>query len=270
MSFKTNLYSIICLLLLLSSCQQKPSHPQAGLINQSSATALDEKAVIAFAEDIEHSKDNLKKLSSLVYKRGQENFFVEHYFNDHGDQVIVAHQQTLPSLTESSKRYYFRNDSLILVTTSTQHNEGRTPSFEESRTYLRNYTVFNRETKVANSAAELNTAAFQPSDTGPVEDYKAAVERLRDALQGKNDFALVFDEVTRFPDASFISLKSANPNGYAAQVEVRDADAFVDSLLRDPAHFKNNKIKFNWKVTDMQAIYVPSGSTSTSAKGLNR
>jgi hypothetical protein len=270
MNFKTNLYSLICVLLVLGSCQQKPKHPQAGLINQSSATGLDEQGVIAFAEDIEHGKNNLKKLSSLVYKRGQENFFVEQYFNDHGDQVLIAHQQALPSMLESSKRYYFKNDSLILVTTSAQHIEDKEQSYEESRTYLRNYTVFKREIKVANSVAELNTAAFEPTGTGPVEDYKAAIENLRDALQRRNDFELVFDKITRFPDASFISLKSSNPNGYTAQVELQAADAFVDSLMRDPAHFRNNKINFNWKVENMQAIYVPSGSTSTSASGLNR
>ncbi|MGN7205599.1 hypothetical protein ACTHQF_15090 [Pedobacter sp. SAFR-022] len=270
MNFKTNLYSLICLMLLLSSCQQKPKHPQAGLINQSSATALDEQGVIAFAEDIEHGKNNLKKLSSLVYKRGQENFFVEQYFNDHGDQVLIAHEQALPSMAESSKRYYFKNDSLILVTTSAEHIEGNEKSYEESRTYLRNYTVFKRESKVANSAAELNTASFEPVGTGPMEDYKASVERLFDALQQKHEFELVFDKITRFPDASFISLKSVNPNGYTAQVELQDADAFVDSLIRDPGHFRNNRINFNWKVEDMQAIYVPSGSTSTSASGLNR
>lgn len=270
MSFKTNLYGTVGLLLLFSSCQQKPKHPQAGIINQSSTTALDEKAVIAFAEDIEHSKDNLKKLSSLVYNRGQENFFVEHYFNDHGDQVLVAHQQTLPTMEESSKRYYFRNDSLILVTASTEEIVGNEKSYEESRTYLRNYTVFKRESKVANSASELSTAAFQPAKTVPAEDYKASVSRMMDALQRKNDFELVFDKITRFPDASFISLKSANPNGYTAQVELQTADAFVDSLIHDPVHFRNSKINFNWKVEDMQAIYVPSGSTSTSARGLNR
>lgn len=270
MSFKTSFYSLVCVLLLLGSCQQKPKHPQAGLINQSSATGLDEQGVIAFAEDIEHGKNNLKKLSSLVYKRGQENFFVEQYFNDHGDQVLIAHEQALPSMAESSKRYYFKNDSLILVTTSAQHIEGNGQSYEESRTYLRNYTVFKRESKFANSTAELSTAAFQPSNTSPVEDYKASVERLLDALQRRNEFDLVFDKITRYPDASFISLKSANPNGYTAEVELQAADSFVDSLMRDPAHFRNNKINFNWKVEDMQAIYVPSGSSSTSASGLNR
>lgn len=270
MSFKTNLYGAVGLLLLLSSCQQKPKHPQARMINQSSATALDDQAVIAFAEDIEHDKDNLKKLSSLVYTRGQENFFVEQYFNDHGDQVLVAHQQTMPSMEESSKRYYFRNDSLVLVTTNTQHIVGNEQSFEESRTYLRNYTVFKRESKVANSAAALNTSAFAPVEAGPAEDYKASVTRLFDALQRKNEFELVFDKITRFPDASFISLKSLNPNGYTAQVELQSTDAFVDSLMRGPVHFKDNKINFNWKVEDMRAIYVPSGSTSTSASGLNR
>jgi len=270
MSFKTNLYSAVGLLLILSSCQQQPKHPQAGIINQSSATALDEKAVIAFAEDIEHSKANLKKLSSLVYSRGQENFFVEHYFNDHGDQVLVAHQQTLPSMEESSKRYYFRNDSLILVTAVKQDIVGNEKSYEESRTYLRNYTVFKREGKVANSEAELNTAAFQPQKAGPAEDYKASVAHLMDALERKNEFELVFDKVTRFPDASFISLKSLNPNGYTAQVELQSTDAFADSLVRDPLHFKDSKLNFNWKVEGMQAVYVPSGSTSTSASGLNR
>ena len=270
MSFKTNLYSVVGLLLIFSSCQQQPKHPQAGIINQSSATALDEKAVIAFAEDIEHSKANLKKLSSLVYSRGQENFFVEHYFNDHGDQVLVAHQQTLPAMAESSKRYYFRNDSLILVTASTQDVVGNEKSYEESRTYLRNYTVFKSESKVANSETELSTAAFQPLKAEPAEDYKASVTRLMDALQRRNDFELVFDKITRFPDANFITLKSVNPNGYTAQVALQTADAFVDSLMRDPLHFKNSKINFNWKVEDMQAVYVPSGSTSTSASGLNR
>lgn len=270
MSFKSNLYSAVCLIMLSASCQQKSSHPQAGIINQSSATGLNEQAVIAFAEDIEHGKDNLKKLSSLVYSRGQENFFVEQYFNDHGDQVLIAHEQRLPSQEASSKRYYFKNDSLILVTASLHHNEGQERAFEESRTYLRNYTVFKRESKVAGSTAELSTAAFKPVGTGPAEDYKAAVERMFDALQRKRDFELVFDKITRYPDASFISLKSTNPNGYTAQVALQSADAFVDSLLRDPAHFRNNKINFNWKVKDMQAIYVPSGSTSTSANGLNR
>lgn len=270
MNFKTGLYSAIGLLLLLGSCRNKSDHPQAGIINQSSTTGLNEKAVIEFAEDIEHSRDNLKKLSSLVYKTGQENFFVEKYFNDHGDQVLIAHRQTLPALAESSRRYYFRNDSLILVTSSSSQQEANNTIFEESRTYLRNYTVFKREVKYASTAEELNTAAFKTLDAKADEDFEASVRQLQDALEGRNNFELVFDGIARYPDASFITLKSRNPNGYTAQVQLKDKDAFVDSLQRDPARFKSSKINFNWKIENMQAVYVPSGSTSTSASGLKR
>jgi hypothetical protein len=233
---------------LLSSCQNfKSDHPQAELINQSSTTAMTEESVIAFAEDIEHSKDNLKKLSSLVYERGQEKLFVEHYFNDHG---------------------------LILVTATKLDNAANGKVYNDSRTYLRNYTIFKREVKQANNLKALTPTAYQDQDIKQAtEDYKADLERLQDALNRSGDFELVFDKIIEYPDASFMELKSKSPNGYSATVELQEKDAFIDSLKRDPLHFKEGKLNFNWKVEGMDAIYVPSGSpvsTSTSANGLNR
>lgn len=271
MSLKRNLYSCLCLVLVLCSCQYfKSDHPQAALIDQSTTTGMNEKSVIAFAEDIEHSKDNLKRLSSLVYKRGQDELFVENYFNEHGDEILIEYHQTATAMDQSSRRFYFKNDSLILVTASGTNNQSAKKSYTESRTYLRNYTVFKKEIKSAESVTELVTAAFQPEDAKQVstEDYKGAIDRLRHALNRTDEFELVFDRITEFPDATFLELTSKVPNGYTASIELEAQDAFVDSLKRDPLHFKNNKINFNWKVVDMQAIYVPSGSTS--AKGLNR
>lgn len=273
MNFKINLYSCLCLVLVLSSCQYfKSDHPQAALIDQSTTTGMNEASVIAFAEDIEHSKDNLKKLSSLVYKRGQEQFFVEQYFNDHGDEILIEYRQPLPATEQSSRRFYFKNDSLILVTASGTNSQSGKKLYLESRTYLRNYTVFKRESKSAESADDLTAAAFQPVDAKQAnsEDYKGAIVRLRHALGRTDEFELVFDKITEYPDASFIELKSKVPNGYTASVELQAKDAFIDSLKRDPVHFRNSKINFNWKVADMEAVYVPSGSTSTSASGLNR
>jgi hypothetical protein len=279
MAFSKNVQRLIFFIItagciqLLSSCQYfKSDHPQAALINQSSTTGMTEESVIAFAEDIEQSKNNLKKLSSLVYKRGQDNFFVEQYFNDHGDQVLIEHQQKDQGIQETSRRFYLKNDSLILVTSSDVENKANQRVYLESRTYLRNYTVFKRETKRANSANALTTAAYEPEDIKEINtpDYKAAIKRLQDALSRSNEFDLVFDKITEYPDATFIELKSQTPNGYAASVALEEKDAFADSLIRQPDYFKDNKINFNWKVQEMQAVYVPSGSTSTSANGLNR
>jgi hypothetical protein len=260
---------------LLSSCQNfKSDHPQAELINQSSTTAMTEESVIAFAEDIEHSKDNLKKLSSLVYERGQEKLFVEHYFNDHGDQVFIEHQRPESAIEDNTRRFYLKNDSLILVTATKLDNAANGKVYNDSRTYLRNYTIFKREVKQANNLKALTATAYQDQDIKQAtEDYKADLERLQDALNRSGDFELVFDKIIEYPDASFMELKSKSPNGYSATVELQEKDAFIDSLKRDALHFKEGKLNFNWKVEGMDAIYVPSGSpvsTSTSANGLNR
>jgi hypothetical protein len=261
---------------LLSSCQNfKSDHPQAELINQSSTTGMTEKSVIAFAEDIEHAKDNLKKLSSLVYQRGQEKFFVEHYFNDHGDQVFIEHQRPESAIEDNIRRFYLKNDSLILVTATKHDNTTAGKVFHDSRTYLRNYTIFKREVKQAHNPKALTATAYQDQDIKQAtEDYKADLQRLMEALNRSGDFELFFDTIVEYPDASFMELKSKTPSGYKATVELQEQDAFIDSLKRDPMHFKAGKINFNWKVEGMDAIYVPSGSpvgsTSTSANGLNR
>jgi len=259
----------------LYSCQNfKSDHPQAQLVGQASATNMTVESVIAFAEDIEHSKDNLKKLSSLVYERGPEKLFVEHYFNDHGDQVYIENVQP-ESMERNSRRFYLKNDSLVLVTENKIENSAAGKAYTESRTYLRNYTVFKREVKRASNLTALTGTAFQEQDIKQVTaDYKKDIEHLQDALARRGDFDLVFDKIASYPDASFIILKSKSPNGYAASIELVSKDAFIDSLQQDPMHFKENKLNFNWKVEGMDAIYVPSGSpvssSSTSASGLNR
>lgn len=261
---------------LLSSCQNfKSDHPQSQLVGQSSETSMTAESVIAFAEDIEHSKDNLKKLSSLVYQRGQEKLFVEHYFNDHGDQVYIENQQPESTMERSSRRFYLKNDSLVLVTENKIESGSTGKVYLESRTYLRNYTVFKREAKSASNLSALTASAYQEQDIKlETADYKTDMARLRDALNRSGDFKLVFDKITEYPDASFMELKNKSPNGYTATVELQSKDAFIDSLKRDPLHFRENKLNFNWKVEGMDAIYVPSGSPSvsisTSASGLNR
>lgn len=81
---------------------------------------------------------------------------------------------------------------------------------------------------------------------------------------------MYFEQFIDIPEESIIQLKGSGPNGYTANVMVRTADALIDSLQRQPTVFKNEKLNFKWEITDKEAVYVPVGSSMTSAKGLNK
>jgi len=266
---------LVCLTLALYSCNSKPAHPQADLINQDSATGMNEVSVRAFANGIDTliNTPATQKTFSLIYTLGEETLYTEKYSGKSGNSVFIATLNT-GGLSKFIKRYYFKKDSLILVTINHIQDTDNGQVLSDTRTYLRNNTIFKRDGRTAATADALRKLPFtliSPAENGKFdEDYPNEIKTLNDALQQKNKFDMVFDHVTTYPDATFLMLKSKIPDGYNASLRLEEKDILIDSLLKSPAEFKDERLKLKWKIGNQEAIYVPSGSTSTSASGLNK
>jgi len=266
---------LITLVTILYSCNSKPAHPQSDLIKQNSATGMNEVSIRAFANRIDTVLNTpaSQKTFSLIYTLGEETLYAEKYSSGDGSQVYIARLNT-GGLSKFIKRYYFKNDSLILVTINHIQDTDNGQVLNDTRTYLRNNIIFKRDGRTAANNEALRKLPYtpiSPTENGAFdENYPQEIQTLNDALQQKNKFDMVFDHITTYPDATFLMLKSKIPNGYNASLHLQEKDALIDSLLRFPADFKNERLKLKWKISDQEAIYVPSAITSTSASGLNR
>jgi hypothetical protein len=265
-------YTLIGLLVLSFAfgCKNyKSDHPQSELIDQPSSTSMNEKSIQAFSVLLDKSTTQMNKAYSLVYTSGDKSLYVERFSNAEGDQLYV--ERINSDLENSVTKYYFKKDSLILVYSTNIQNTEDGKVFKETKTFMRNYVIFKKAGRTATSAQAVQVQPYVSiNDNTLQEDFHNKIKNLNDALQQKEQYDLVFDNVAIFPEASFITLKSKGKEAYQASIRLIEKDQFTDSLLNYPATFKDEKLSFKWKVNNQEAVYLPEGSTSTSANGLNR
>lgn len=249
----------------------KSDHPQAALSN-AYTTDLNAKTITQYAESIDKQIPLLQKTTSLVYMLGDLSFYVEKYAQ-HDQAVLMVEHTISGGMRSYLKRYYFRNDSLILEVLNNQLGEEDGPIVKDRRTYLRNNTVFKLEERSASPETAIKSLPYinlsltkaAQSDQSHLENIKT----LNQVLAGADRFDMVFESITTYPDSRYIVLRSKVQNSYTASILVNEKDALIDSLLNSPSSFKDQKLNFNWIVKDQEAIYVPVAS-NTSANGLNR
>lgn len=241
----------------LISCNPFQSdHPQANLSDDHKTTDLTAKSILIFKDSIDNNLAQLHKKQSLVYMLGDLSFYVEQY----GDSLYVERAYS-GAESNSLKNYYFRNDSLILYQTRNELINEDGVIFKDERTYLRNHTVFKKDTRTAGSAAALKTLPFLDlsleENVSPDKIYLDNVASLKNILSGRDKFDMVFESIRTYPDSRYITLRSKEPNSYSSSILVKERDAFIDSLLNYPILFKDKKLNFKWQIIDREAVYVP-------------
>lgn len=262
------------MMVTVYSCNQGPKHPQANLIKQSAATAATDQSIRYYADSIDANLKSLEKQTSLVYLKSDQSMYVEKY-SWNGKSVLYKESGENGGIQNYTKIYYFRNDSLVLVKENKESIKGGTPSFSETNTFLRNNIAFKKENR---TAANTDALAKEPylsvsdnktTSTGD-SDYQQQINLMEDAIKGVNQYEMRFNQIISVPEENIIQLKAKAQNGYTANVLVKESDSFIDSLVKNPSIFKNQKLKFNWKIEDKEAVYVPVAAKVTSAKGLKR
>ena len=260
-------------LLSLIRCNYKSDHPQADILKDQPATGMNEVSIRRFTDSLNRSILTYNKQFSLIYMLGDHTLYVERYAATPKNKVYYE-RTTSGNVSNVLKKYYFKNDSLILVEVNSRQNLENSTVFKDSRIYFRNNTIFKKEERSAASLKAIQAAAYVIAEnTGePVneDNYLENVTLLDDAIQQRNKFDLVFDNITTYPDAQYLILKSKAQNGYTASIRIESRNNFIDSLLKNPATYKDEKLKFKWTVSNNEAVYVPEGASITSASGLNK
>jgi hypothetical protein len=252
-------FALLGVFWTVTGCNLKSDHPQSEITDEY-ATDLTAKTIVQYADSIDRNLSKYSRKTSLVYLLGDLSFYVEKYSNNDIPVLIVEHAFNGAS-SKSLKKYYFRNDSLILeyIKTELANDEGTV--FKNTRTFLRSNTVFKQENRAASSDASLNALPFidTPLSKAQTSDhsYMESIDSLNDVLNGNDKFDMVFDNITTYPDSRYIILRSKIRNSYSASILVTQKDLLIDSLLNDPIQFKNQKLNINWTIKDQEAVYVP-------------
>lgn len=267
---------LLCLFSMLTitviSCNQGPKHPQADLVNARIGTPMTEASILLYADSIDATLNTYEKNISLVYQLGQATMRVEKY-SWNGKPVLFSQYKNDEGISNEIKKYYFKNDSLILLREGAKITKQGTDIFEDHRTYLRNNIPFKEESRSSTTLALLKAEPFQirkKTASDQTKEYNEDIKLLNDAVNGADKFDLVFDNVISAPDERYILLKSKIAGGYTASISVKETDIYVDSLLKDPSNFKDKKLNIKWDVKDKEAVYVPVAASVTSANGLKR
>ena len=230
-----------------------------------------EQSIIQYADSLDVQTNTMEKHQSLVYNLGENSLYVEKY-STHGSPVVYKKSLENEGLSSSEKRYYFNNDTLVLIRELDKQIKQNTESFAEIRTFFRNNVAFKKDIRTALSASTLTEQQFSPLKQVDLSgnDYAADIKMLNDALDGNDKFDLVFDSFLSAPNERYILLKSKIPNGYSANIQVTESDALIDSIIAEPIIFKDQKLKFKWEMKDKEPVYVPVEVSDTSANGLKR
>lgn len=271
------------LLSTVFSCTFKSDHPQADLI-EGAVTGLNSAKISAFATYMNTNNSTFNKQYSLVYMLGDNSLYVEKFTDAKNNKVYYEHVNN-GSASSMLNKYYFQNDSLVLVEISNRQNTSNSGTanadnneegslFRDTRIFLRNNTLFKKESRTASSAVALGSLpylAVNSDKQAEEEHYFEKIKVLDDAILQRNKFEMVFDNITTYPDSRFLTLKSKIQNSYTASILINQTNGFIDSLLHYPSVFKDESLNFKWNVKDNEAVYVPEASnTSTSASGLKR
>lgn len=267
------LLSLGLLLLTLQSCNYfKSTHPQAELPEEG-ATAITDKSILAYSASVDRDISNFKKEFSLIYITGDLSMFVEKY-SKYNDGMLYKTYATNGTISTTVKSYYFKTDSLILIKEQSKVLNEEGEVYKDIRTYMRNNVTFKMDSRTAGSSAALVTLPYlliQPTDNKyPEENYAENIKSMNDAIAGADKFEMVFDNITTYPEAHYINLKSKGTGNYKSTLLVNTKDPFIDSLLNYPSVFKDQHLKLTWNIKDKEAVYVPTAATSTSASGLNK
>jgi hypothetical protein len=266
--------NLTCLLIItgIAACKYfKSDHPQSEMVNQAATTGMNEESIREFTTNLDQSTGQLNKTYSLVYTTGDGSMYVEQYASGSGDQLLIENTQS--DLKSAVRKYYFKRDSLILVSEQNIESTEKGKVVKDTKTYLRNFVVFKRAVRSAASVQAIQGLPFltvKNEEGTTTENFRENIRTLQDALKQQHQFDVVFDNVTTYPDASFIMLKSKEQTGYKASVRLTGKDQYVDSLINYPENFRNERLSLKWTVSNGTAVYVPEESTSTSASGLNR
>ncbi|RZL20291.1 MAG: hypothetical protein EOO89_00665 [Pedobacter sp.] len=263
---------LLCLLsILLFSCQQGPKHPQAELLSQQSPTAMNQQEIIQYADSIETGIGVLDKAVSLIYLSGENSFYIEKY-SISGKPLIIVKQSKNEGLSSATEKYYFKNDSLILIRKIASNTKQAADAVKNKRIFIRNNVPFKEDQRSAANQKELAKLPFQEYRNAkmPSTNYGDSLTDLNDALTGVNNFEMVFDQYISAEAGSYLLLKSKLPGGYTASVKVNERDPFIDSVETDPLVFKDTKLSFKWALKNNEALYVPVPVKVTSANGLNK
>jgi hypothetical protein len=271
MKLYTFLILIACFSVITSCNKFKSDHPQAEITDQYS-TDLTSKSILNYADSIDKNLPRFTKTTSLVYMLGDLSFYVEKY-SEFDKPILLVEHAFNGGVSNSLKKYYFKNDSLILENVQNQLANDDGSIFKDTRTYLRSNTVFKMENRTASAGAEItalpfNNVALSANKTAD-KTLLDKVKTLNDVINRNDRFDVVFESITTFPDARYIVLRSKIHNSYSASVLVQEKDAFIDSLLNDPMIFKEEQLNFKWIIKDKEAVYVPVAN-NTSASGLNK
>lgn len=253
-------FVVIALCCAQVACKQfKSDHPQAEMSDEH-ATDLTAKTISNYADSIDKNISQFHKNTSLLYFLGDLSFYVEKFTGNEGTVLMIEHAFNGGN-NKSLKRYYFRNDSLILQKASTEIDNGDDMVYKDSRTFLRSNTVFKTENKTAPSISSLQSQPYVDvplsNNENPDQSYLSEVSALNEVVNGVNKFDMVFDNITTYPDSRYIILKSKLQNSYMATILVREKDALIDSLLNDPINFKDQKLHMKWEIKNHEAVYVP-------------
>lgn len=261
------------LLFTLPGCQYfRSTHPQAELPDEGT-TGMTDKSILNFAASIDRSLRDYKKEYSLIYLSGDLSVYAEKY-SAHNNGLLYKTYTANGTISNTLKSYYFKNDSLILVKERIKLMNEEGGVFKDIRTYIRNNVTFKIDSRSAGSAEALRTLPYlivQAADNKyPEENYTSDVKGINDAINGTDKFEMVFDNISTYPDALYIMLKSKKQPNYRASILVKNKDNYIDSLLNFPALFKEGKLKLKWNIEDNMSVYVPVADTTTSASGLNK
>lgn len=265
---------VFILLLSVSSCKYfRSDHPQADILTDSAATGINEKSILTFAAGVDRDLAKFKKEYSLIYTSGDLKVYTEKYSDFNNGQLYRIHSIN-GSISSAVKSYYLKADSLIHIKEKSKFMNQGAELFRDSRTYLRNGVVFAQDNRTANSAEALRTLPFLAVTSNELkfrdDHFQDELESMNDALMGKDKFEMVFDHLATYPDARYIVLRSKSAGNFTATVLVREKDRLIDSLLNSPEKFKDGELRFQWKIEDQDAVYVPVSNANTSASGLNK
>lgn len=256
MKMSTFLSMTVILTAIVGCNQFKADHPQAKLSDQNKTTDLTANSVLQYTDSIDKNLHQFSKSQSLVYMLGDLSFYVEKY----GTTLFIERAYN-GAESNSLKKYYFRNDSLVLFKTSQELANEDGTVFKDERVYLRNHTVFKKDGRTAVSASALKSLPFidipLTENVSPDKVYLNNVEVLQNVLNGTDKFDMIFESIRTYPDSRYITLRNKEQNGYTASVLVKERDAFIDSLLNYPMLFKDTKLNLKWEVVDREAVYVP-------------
>lgn len=207
---------------------------------------------IIFKDSIDQLLPGSTVQKSLIFSKDNYSFYASRHL-DNRNIFLYKEIGILGNSNFIEKRFYLKGGDLILFELY-EKNDPDSALASTLRSYFRKGKLVISE---SDQSVEYQTEELFSSTGHESRKILEDLQKLRDAINQKGEFDLVYDNFAYYPKARYLILSNDQINPYRAAIRIEEADDFIKMILSNPEKYKGRKLNLKWHLREpFEALYL--------------